>query len=263
MPAISHSVAGPLGVTHLPRLWLKAILKATGTLADGWNSGSRGMDQFLVDDLDVPHEALFAFLETVPRYAECEAWVRAHAGKIDEAAIAAHNTRILNHNMTPQYGIPRRAELGFSETSIWNAVLLNDLDDWNCLRAFVLARDVSEPPAIVLVSSACAGLLGVKHLPRLWAKALIASPELSPVDAATLALLGLDERETAAYLAQRPTYLEFERWAGERTRTLDPRALAAHNASPLELAADVAAWDAIHDGVCSSIRRAKRPPPSG
>ncbi|MGZ4964624.1 MAG: DUF5069 domain-containing protein, partial [Limisphaerales bacterium] len=36
VPLISSGVAGPLGVLHLPRLWLKASLEACGKLAPGY-----------------------------------------------------------------------------------------------------------------------------------------------------------------------------------------------------------------------------------
>lgn len=261
VPAVSHRVAGPLGVTHLPRLWLKAILKATGRLADGWNSGYRGMDQFLIDDLAIASEPLFAFLNTVPNYSACEIWVRANAGAFDTAAIAAHNKRILNHNMTEQYGIPRRAELGFTNTSLWNAVLLNDLDDWNCLHAAVLQRRGTRlGPIVPLVSSQSVGLLGIKHLPRLWAKAIIYSIGALPegrrscapggLDAKTLENLGLDLRETHAYLlAEQPTYLEFERWVRAHAKRLDAALIAAHNAGPWDSRDDLEDWDAIRQQV--------------
>src|SRR6185295_7355837 len=36
VPLISSGVAGPLGVLHLPRLWLKVSLEARGKLANGY-----------------------------------------------------------------------------------------------------------------------------------------------------------------------------------------------------------------------------------
>jgi hypothetical protein len=36
VPTISSGVAGPLGVIHLPRLWLKLSLEAQGKLAPGY-----------------------------------------------------------------------------------------------------------------------------------------------------------------------------------------------------------------------------------
>ena len=41
IPLISSGVSGPLGVLHLPRLWLKASLEARGLLANGYPGPER------------------------------------------------------------------------------------------------------------------------------------------------------------------------------------------------------------------------------
>jgi hypothetical protein len=41
---ISSGTAGPLGVLHLPRLWLKVSLGAAGKLARGYPGIRRGFD---------------------------------------------------------------------------------------------------------------------------------------------------------------------------------------------------------------------------
>src|ERR1700693_4532520 len=99
VPTVSSSAVGPLGITHLPRLYTKAILNATGSLAEGWNSGNRGMAKWVLDDLAIDHEPFFAFLNTLPNYGETESWVRANAGKLDDASIAAHNERVRSFDM--------------------------------------------------------------------------------------------------------------------------------------------------------------------
>lgn len=262
VPAISSGVTGPLGVTHLPRLWLKAILKATDSLADGWNSGNRGMDSWLMNDLEIPFEPFFAFLGTLPTYAETEGWVKANAGRLDADAIAAHNTRVTTFDMPEQSGAPRRAALGIENTTIWNAVMLNDLDDWNCFHQAVTAeRGTKLEPIVPLVSQHTAGPLGIKALPRLWAKAIIHGAGALPdqwrsgpvrvvykdgvpslvetpggVDAMTLEHIGLDMHATCQYLlAGAPTYLQFEDWVRAHATKIDPASVAAHNAGPWEV----------------------------
>lgn len=138
VPAISSNVTGPLGVAHLPRLWLKAILNAKGLLAEGYNSGYRGMDRWLMDDLAVEFEPFYAFLATLPTYLETEVWVRAHAGKLDAAAIAAHNERVRGFDMPDENADPKRAALGI-DSSVTKGVMINDLDDWAGLHALVSA----------------------------------------------------------------------------------------------------------------------------
>jgi hypothetical protein len=47
VPLISSGVAGPLGVLHLPRLWLKASLEARGLLAPGYPGIGAGYDSMV------------------------------------------------------------------------------------------------------------------------------------------------------------------------------------------------------------------------
>lgn len=235
IPAVSSHVAGPLGIAHLPRMWLKATLHATGSLADGYNSGG-GMDTWLTDDLAIESEALFGFLKTLPTYGETEAWVRAHAGTIDEASIAAHNDRI------------RTSPL----------VMHNDLDDWAGLHAFLAARRGTKiEPLVPLVSMHSAGPLRIKHLPRMWVKARLHGAGALPdswrtgetrvvytngvpgtlatpgqgIDAIATANLGIDMQAMVQYLHdERPAYPEFEHWIRANARKLDAASVAAHNA---------------------------------
>ena len=44
VPMISSGMAGPLGVLHLPRLWLKLSLEAQGKIAAGYPGLGRGYD---------------------------------------------------------------------------------------------------------------------------------------------------------------------------------------------------------------------------
>src|SRR6187455_2095011 len=44
VPLISSGVAGPLGVLHLPRLWLKLSLEESGKLASGYPGIGHGFD---------------------------------------------------------------------------------------------------------------------------------------------------------------------------------------------------------------------------
>ena len=49
VPLTSSGIAGPLGVLHLPRLWLKVSLEARGKLADGYPAVGKGFDQVVID----------------------------------------------------------------------------------------------------------------------------------------------------------------------------------------------------------------------
>jgi hypothetical protein len=259
VPAVSSSAVGPLGITHLPRLYAKAILNATGSLAEGYNSGNRGMDKWVLDDLAIEHEPFFAFLDTLPSYSATESWVRANAGKVDDASIAAHNERVRSFDMPDETQQRMRSAIGSTDASLRKGYLLNDLDDWTSLHAFVTAkRGTKLEPIVPLVSMQCAGPLGAKHLPRLWAKGIIHGAGALPdgwrsgpvrvvytdgvpalveaaggIDAMTLENLGLDMHETCQFLlAKAPSYLEFEHWVRANGKNVDPQSVAAHNAGP-------------------------------
>jgi hypothetical protein len=258
VPAVSSEATGPLGVTHLPRLYVKAILKATDSLADGWNSGNRGMDKWVLDDLEIDYEPFFAFLGTIPTYAETETWVRTNARKIDAAAIAAHNKRVRDFDMPEENAAPRRAEIGI-DASVTKGVMLNDLDDYACFHAAVTsARGAKQEPIVPLVSMQAAGPLGIRHLPRMWAKGIIHGVGALPdqwrsgpvrvvytngvpalvetpggVDAMTVTNLGIDMHAMCQYLlAQAPTYLEFEDWVKAHAAKADAKGVTAHNDGP-------------------------------
>jgi len=56
VPLISSGVAGPLGVLHLPRLWQKSSLEATGKLATGYPGCGKGYDQMVLDGIGLGEE---------------------------------------------------------------------------------------------------------------------------------------------------------------------------------------------------------------
>jgi hypothetical protein len=95
VPAIGSSVAGPLGVMQLPRMWLKYRLRRAGRLAEGYNHG-RGCDKMVTEALGLDPDAFAAFVETgQPDYLATEAWVRQHAAAPNPQTIAELNERIL------------------------------------------------------------------------------------------------------------------------------------------------------------------------
>jgi len=90
------------------------------------------------------------------------------------------------------------------------------------------------------IGSKIAGPLGAVHLPRLWAKLLLASRDLLPddydrcgdgFDAMTIAALGLDRDELMSFVrTEQPTYMALETWVQHETRgALDARKIEAHN----------------------------------
>src|SRR5207248_479659 len=58
VPMISSGVAGPLGILHLPRLWLKVSLESQGKLASGYPGIGRGFDAMTCAALGLEEQAV-------------------------------------------------------------------------------------------------------------------------------------------------------------------------------------------------------------
>ena len=135
IPLISTRTKGPLGLAHLPRLWLKMRLSAKGKLADGYRSGEGGFDGALLKALGIDSTAVTAFVhEAQPSYLAFERWVKENAKleSLTPEAIDQFNQRILSFPK-PEPGRSEMLEiLGFppSDTE-WLGTDLNDLDDWH------------------------------------------------------------------------------------------------------------------------------------
>ena len=77
VPLISSGVAGPLGVLHLPRLWLKASLEACGKIAPGYPGCGKGYDQMVLDGLGISRDTFLAFIKNSrPTYPQVESCVQ-------------------------------------------------------------------------------------------------------------------------------------------------------------------------------------------
>lgn len=133
VPLISSGTAGPLGVLHLPRLWLKASLDARGLLADGYPACGKGYDQMVLDALNLNREKTLAFIrDKRPTYPEFEAWIKNQPGvRLDRATIIKLNAAITGYIHDDA---TRKAILDANgikdDGSIPDAVSLNNLDDW-------------------------------------------------------------------------------------------------------------------------------------
>lgn len=238
VPLISSTVVGPLGVAHLPRLWLKALLAETDALYDGWVPDYRGFNKTVLDALEVDADAFFAFMKTLPTYPQTERWVREHARKLDGATVAALNAKILAHERPEERAAETRAQVGL-EGAERRAAALNDLDDWHTVHAWLVAhRDEKLPLMIPTVSSASAGPLGAKHLPRMWMKALLDAVGALPedynsgpgFDGLCGRTLNLDVDAAIAYVrAELPGYLAFEAYVREHVPAVDEATLEAYN----------------------------------
>lgn len=136
---IPCNVAGPLGVLHLPRLWLKVSLEARGKLAAGYPGIGKGYDQMLIDALGLKADAVKKYVsESHPTYQQFEAWVKAQPGvKLDRNTVHRLNTAILNYHHAEDLSREIRAVTGYKEdgTVTSSACELNALDDWQAFHA--------------------------------------------------------------------------------------------------------------------------------
>ncbi|HEY2952777.1 MAG TPA: DUF5069 domain-containing protein [Verrucomicrobiae bacterium] len=134
VPLISSGVAGPLGVLHLPRLWLKVSLEARGKLAPGYPGIGKGYDMMTCNALGLNPDALKKFIaESKPTYPQFEAWVKKQPGvKLDKATIYRHNQSILGycHDDATRKGILGASGVPDDGSVHPGAVDLNNVDDW-------------------------------------------------------------------------------------------------------------------------------------
>ncbi len=142
VPLISSGTSGPLGVLHLPRLWLKASLEAVGKLAPGYPGAGKGYDQMVIDGLGLNRDAVLNYIKTKkPTYTQFEAWVKSQPGaKVDKASIHKLNVAIQGyiHDDGTRKGILGGCGLSDDGSVCPDAINLNNLDDWNEFHAAVL-----------------------------------------------------------------------------------------------------------------------------
>jgi hypothetical protein len=141
IPLISTSASGPLGILHLPRLWLKLLLHKRGLLPVDYGYGYRGFDKRLADMLGIDRDAMIVYVEDEsPDYLMFEKWIVAHATALTPTAIAAFNESVRAQAMFPERIEAIHAHLGVTDSSYQGAVALNDLDDWSGIHAELTGR---------------------------------------------------------------------------------------------------------------------------
>jgi hypothetical protein len=146
-PLISSSVMGPLGIAHLPRLWLKLLLHACGRLPEGYRHGTGGFDELVCTKFTIDRDAMVAFVEREkPDYLTFERWVAEHATDLTPGNVAAFNRHVLTANMGDALASERRSRFAIDDERVANAVFLNDLDDWAGLHERITAsKDEGRP----------------------------------------------------------------------------------------------------------------------
>ena len=134
VPLISSSVAGPLGVLHLPRLWLKVSLEARGKLAAGYPGLGKGYDSMVCAALNLNPDSVKSFIASSrPTYPQFEAWIKQQPGvKLDKATIYKNNAAIMGyiHDDGTRKGILGASAIADDGSVNPGAVDLNNIDDW-------------------------------------------------------------------------------------------------------------------------------------
>ena len=133
VPMISSGVAGPLGVLHLPRLWLKVSLDVTDQLHDDYPAIGAGYDQMVLDGLGIDKGAFVAYMSAnKPSYCQLESWIlERKGGSLDSNAVADLNSAITGYIHDDDTRTTICGDAGRSDDgSVRDAVNLNNLDDW-------------------------------------------------------------------------------------------------------------------------------------
>ena len=135
VPLISSGTAGPLGVLHLPRLWLKVSLEARSKLADGYPGIGKGYDAMVCSALGLNPDAVKQFIrDSKPTYVQFEAWIKNQPGvKLDKATIHKLNVAIQGyiHDDGTRDGILKAGGISDASSVLPDAINLNNLDDWH------------------------------------------------------------------------------------------------------------------------------------
>ncbi len=237
-PLTGPMAVGPLGLAHLPRMWQKGILSTVGWLPEEYHFVTRGFDQWLCEGVGIDMAAFGAFARTLPSYLAAEDWVRANATALDRQA--ATNEKLLTMTLPAEALARMQASTGISDPTFTTAVRMLNLDDLVWLHQFALAhRSGFDETIVPAVTGRLTGELGLLHLPRLWAKAIIkaigALPAgyhsgSGPLDEQCAQAIGLDLAAAVAYInAEFPTEVQFERWVREHATDATPSAIAAWN----------------------------------
>lgn len=133
IPLISSGTSGPLGILHLPRLWQKTSLAATGKAHPDYPACSPGYDTMVLGALGIDIDTFKKFITAEkPTYPQCEAWIlKQCGGSLDPQKVKELNDSITGYNHKDEVrktildanGIP-------DEGKILDAINLNNLDDW-------------------------------------------------------------------------------------------------------------------------------------
>ncbi|MSR71483.1 MAG: hypothetical protein EXS50_02320 [Candidatus Taylorbacteria bacterium] len=118
---ISPSTAGPLGVKHLPRIWLKLSLDARNKLPGQYLPLSSDIDRFVLTRIGLDVGSVVIFVRSnLPSYQEFEDWISTQPG-VDLSDEALH-------------------EIDIAVEMVMNGI---NLADWRLIHEIELRRSVT------------------------------------------------------------------------------------------------------------------------
>jgi len=138
VPLISSGTAGPLGVLHLPRLWLKASLEAAGKLHPDYPGIGPGYDQMVLDGLGIDKGDFQSFIaDSKPSYVELENWIlQQKGGSLNQDEVDKLNAAISGYIHDDD---TRKEILDMAgredDGTIKDTVNLKNRDDWATIHA--------------------------------------------------------------------------------------------------------------------------------
>ncbi len=133
VPMISSGTAGPLGILHLPRLWLKVSLEEAGKIAPGYPGMGRGYDAMTCAALGLDEQAVKDYIrQNKPTYPQFEEWVKKNAKSLNRDSIEKHNAAVRGyiHEDETRKKILGNCGMADDDSAFKDAVNLNNLDDW-------------------------------------------------------------------------------------------------------------------------------------
>lgn len=137
IPLISSGTEGPLGLKHLPRLWIKTLLSAAGRLPEGYKDIRPGFDYIVLEGLGVNPDVAREFIfKNRPSYLAFEKWISEQPGvDVSQENISKINALIVGRMKPPEARLEILRESGLPEgTPIKDGVMLNNLDDWKSVH---------------------------------------------------------------------------------------------------------------------------------
>jgi hypothetical protein len=145
VPMVSSAETGMLGVPHLPRLWIKALLRATGALPKDWKSGLEcGFDNQLAKLTGMDLAAAVAYINAeLPDYLTFERWFEQHVGPVTDAKKAEWSAKIAALQQPEDRAQPNLVEAGAADLQTRSTILINDLVDWKYMHDDVAGRKLA------------------------------------------------------------------------------------------------------------------------